>query len=905
MLTRLSLLCLFSSLLMAQMVESSEIKKVTSVEGITEYEFPNGFRVLLFPDSSKPTVTVNLTIFVGSRHEGYGESGMAHLLEHMVFKGTPTHPKVPKILQDRGAKFNGTTWVDRTNYYETLPATDDNMEFAIRLEADRMMNSFIKKEDLESEMTVVRNEFERGENSPSRILGQKMTSVAYEWHNYGKSTIGNRADIERVPVENLREFYKKYYQPDNAMLVVAGKFDEKKALAAIDKYFGTIPKPKRELPKTYTTEPPQDGERVVTLRRVGDVSVVGVLYHICSGAHPDYVSVDILENILTARPTGRLYKKLIETQKATSVYGSAFAWHDPSILRFMAEVKKGNDPKDVLQTMIDVLEDFVEEGVTEKEVARAQQKLLKQWELASANSKSIAIQLSEWAAQGDWRLYFLYRDLVEKVTKESVLGVAKKYLQQNNRTVGLFLPTDQPEKISIPDTPELAKMIGDYKGRKKIDEGEVFDVSPENIEKRTRRITLKNGFKVALLSKKTRGNTIVVSCRLSYGNLENLKGLVPACEYLPILMARETKKLSYAEMQDELDRLRAQFNSEGTVGKAVFKISTKRDKFSEVLDLFGDILRNPRLSEKEMDVVRNRHLASIEKQKKDPNSLASLATRKRMYPYDNNDPRYIPSLAEESERTQKMTIGELENLHKNYLNGAHGEISIVGDFDEKETLEKLESIFNGWNAQQEYERLEYHVVEGAKPGIEKINTPGKANAMYFASTVLPKSDLDPDYPAMVIANFILGSGALSSRLGDRVRQQEGLSYGVRSGFQARSLDPRSAFYIYAICNPANMAKLDVVIQEEVVKLIQDGITEKELTNAVEGYLKGKEVSRTSDSQLAQILNNLLKTDRTMQYYTDLEKKIRSLSKEDVHKAFRNNIHPENFVITEAGDFNKK
>src|SRR5580765_8088393 len=250
-------------------------KKIASVEGITEYQLDNGLRVLLFPDSSQSKVTVNMTVLVGSRQEGYGETGMAHLLEHMVFKGTPRHPKIPKALQEHGAQFNGSTSDDRVNYFETLTATDENLEFAIDLEADRMVNSYIKQEDLDSEMTVVRNEFERGENSPGAVLSERISAAAYDWHNYGKSTIGNRSDIERVPVDNLRAFYKKYYQPDNVVLIVAGKFEEAKALALVQKYFGPIPRPERKLVATYTEEPAQDGERSVILRRVGDVSMVG------------------------------------------------------------------------------------------------------------------------------------------------------------------------------------------------------------------------------------------------------------------------------------------------------------------------------------------------------------------------------------------------------------------------------------------------------------------------------------------------------------------------------------------------------------------------------------------------------------------------------------------------------
>lgn len=251
-------------------------KKVTAVEGITEYLFDNGLRLLLFPDNSQSKVSVNMTVMVGSRQEGYGETGMAHLLEHMVFKGTPTHPNIPKALNQHGAQFNGSTSPDRVNYFETLTATDENLEFAIALEADRLVNSLIRKEDLESEMTVVRNEFERSENSPDAVLMKRIAAAAYEWHNYGKPTIGNRSDIERVPVVNLRAFYQKFYQPDNVVVVIAGKLDVTKTLSWVNKHFGRLPRPERKLDPAWTEEPAQDGERLVTLRRVGDLAAVGV-----------------------------------------------------------------------------------------------------------------------------------------------------------------------------------------------------------------------------------------------------------------------------------------------------------------------------------------------------------------------------------------------------------------------------------------------------------------------------------------------------------------------------------------------------------------------------------------------------------------------------------------------------
>jgi zinc protease len=201
-------------------------QKVVAVEGITEYHLANGLRVVLFPDPSSAKVTVNSTVLVGSRMEGYGEAGMAHLLEHMLFKGTPKHPGIPKDLRDRGAQFNATTSLDRTNYFETLNASEDNLDFALNLESDRLIHSNVKREDLLTEMTVVRNEFERGENTPSYILNQRLMAAAYQWHNYAKSTIGNRSDIERVPIESLQAFYHEWYQPDNVVLFVAGNFDD-------------------------------------------------------------------------------------------------------------------------------------------------------------------------------------------------------------------------------------------------------------------------------------------------------------------------------------------------------------------------------------------------------------------------------------------------------------------------------------------------------------------------------------------------------------------------------------------------------------------------------------------------------------------------------------------------------
>src|SRR5580658_10415068 len=270
------------------------VEKKATIGGITEYDYANGLRVLLFPDPSSPKLTVNMTYLVGSRFEGYGETGMAHLLEHMNFILTTGGRSIKKELTDHGADWNGTTSYDRTNYFETFTANDENLKWALGLEADRMVNMRIEKQLLDTEMTVVRNEFERGENSPQRILEERVVATAYLWHNYGKSTIGSREDIEKVPIDRLAAFYKKFYQPDNAVLVIAGQFDATKALAMVADTLGTIPRPTRVLDATYTVEPVQDGERYVELRRVGSNPVLMAAWHGPALAHPDSAPLEVL-----------------------------------------------------------------------------------------------------------------------------------------------------------------------------------------------------------------------------------------------------------------------------------------------------------------------------------------------------------------------------------------------------------------------------------------------------------------------------------------------------------------------------------------------------------------------------------------------------------------------------------
>lgn len=309
-----------------------------SVEGVSEYKLANGLQILLVPDASVSNIVVNVVYHVGSRYEGYGETGMAHLLEHMMFKGSEKFSSIKQTIADKGASANGTTWYDRTDYYETLPATDSNLTWALDMESDRMVRSLMREEDLKKEFSVVRNEFEADENEADAILSERVISTMYLWHNYGKSTIGSKEDIERVPIGSLTAFYRKYYQPDNATLIVGGKFDVQKTLQLISRYFGQIKKPSRILQQPYTVEPAQDGERYVELTRNGDMQYLAVAYHTPSFSDTDYAANAAAVNILSNDPSGIFYKALVETKLATRISENCFTLYDPGFSYFSFDV---------------------------------------------------------------------------------------------------------------------------------------------------------------------------------------------------------------------------------------------------------------------------------------------------------------------------------------------------------------------------------------------------------------------------------------------------------------------------------------------------------------------------------------------------------------------------------------
>jgi zinc protease len=872
------------------------VSQGASVEGITEYQLSNGLRVLLYPDLSKPTVTVNVTYLVGSRMENYGETGMAHLLEHLMFKGSTHFPDPDREFSARGFRNNGSTSYDRTNYFSTFQASDDNLDWALRREADAMTNSFIARKDLDSEMTVVRNEYEKGENDPIDVLFKRLLSAMYQWHAYGKETIGARSDIENVRIENLKAFYRIYYQPDNAVLIIAGHFEVDPTLRLIADTFGRIPRPKRELPPQWTVEPTQDGERAVTVRRKGDTQIVLVGYHIPAGRSADTVALSALADILGETPSGRLHHELVETGLAAQVFADPMFLHDPGVIVFGAIVKPGDSIERARDRLIDVVEhSLAQNAPTRAEMDRMRRSEQTDAERALADPQGFGVTLSDYIAQGDWRLFFLFRDATERVEAADVVAAAQRYLKRDNRSVGIFLPESAPQRAEIPPPLPVEQMLKDFAPHAATEAGERFDPSPQNIDARTK-IVRAGDLKIALLPKKTKGGTVNVAMAFQFGDLQTLNGLAIAREMTQHMLGRGTTNLTRQQIDDELTRLK--------VTGDLMNFQATRATVADALKLIESVLQEASFPQTEFDQLKREMLTGLQSRLDDPAERARDAIQSHFNIYPVGDPRrYIP-LPERIEAVKSVSLADVRSFFDRFWGTARGEIALVGDFDPDAIEPLLVERFGSWKSKAPYQLLLNDVATVPATRIF-IDTPDKENAFYGTRVSVDMRDDDPDAPALALATRIIGGGSgLHNRLVDRIRQKDGLSYGIAAGLRINGRDRAGSWGVFAISAPQNVNRVEQEVREELERALRDGFTEEEMRQAKQGYREEHVLGRSEDGALAAGWTGNLDLDRTYEFSRQFEARLEAVSAEQLLSVARKYLDLAKMTIAVAGDAKK-
>ena len=919
------------------------VQKGPSMGGITEYDFPNGLKVLLYPVASTPSITLNLVYEVGSRHEGYGETGMAHLLEHINFIETTNGRKVKEDVVNHGpSNWNGTTNPDSTDFYETFGATDENLKFYLGLEKDRMANIKFTKQILDTEMTVVRNEFERGENNPGSILGERVEATAYLWHNYGKSTIGSKEDIERVPVDRLEAFYHKYYRPDNAVAVITGKLDESKTLQYVAETLGTVPRPTTPVEQTYTVEPPQDGERYVELRRVGQNPELIVAYHSVAAAHPDSAALQVLAAVMNGGgggcggrggrgggggaaggpDEGRLRKALVDTKLAESANMSARQEHDPGLVEFRATLTKDQSLDAAKKAMYEAIDDVIAHPPTREQVERIKTEMLKGLETQLANPAGLATGgLHSAIADGDWRLMFLANTRLKDVSPEDLVRVAKAYFKPSNRTVGYYIPDAAPDRTVVPAAPDLEATLRTYKNNIVVIHGEDFDPTPANVEKRVVRAKLANGMKMVTLNKTTESARVTGSIELRFGDEATLKGKRMAGQFADSLLNADTKSHTRQQIQEELRKLNATVTvgggggggrggrggrgggggGGGSISGVNANISAPSENFVAAMRLAVEMLKEPIYKDEDFQRSLQQRLRGLEAPQTEPTQLAAETLQRHLNPYAKGDLLYTGSREEQIAELKTANLDDIRKFHDQFFGANYGVIAVVGPIDQAVVKKAADELLGSWNTPMAYKPVFAHYKPNPAPINTKIETPDKANAQFEAGLRFQMAETDPDYPAMLLAGYMFG-GPITSRISDRIRNREGLSYGANARVAVPTEGDSAMLSGTVSLNPANGPKVEASFVDELRKTVKDGFTAAEVETSKKAYLDSRRGGRGGDGQLLTAIASNELRGRTMMWEAQLDEKIQALTVDQVNAAFRKHIDPTKLSIVKAGDF---
>ena len=608
-----------------------------------------------------------------------------------------------------------------------------------------------------------------------------------------------------------------------------------------------------------------------------------------------------MDEILTNTPNGRLYKALVQKKLAAGISGTAMALHDPGYEIILVNLEKAQSPDKAQKAMLDVVESIKKKPITEEEVARAKRIYANYYENIMDDPAQFGVHLSESIAVGDWRTLFIDRDRIAAVTLADVQRVAESYFKESNRTLGRIVPTAAPDRAPLPPAVDVEKLTADYHGREAVAAGEAFDPSPANIEKRTKRYKLANGMQVAELAKETRGKTVAGSLTLRFGDLASLSGKGVIAPFTGQLLNHGAGKLSRQQIADRFEELKAQVNFTAGVDRMTVTFSTKREKLGAVLELIATILRHPTFPDAEAEELKTQWLAGIENSRHEPQQVAVNALSRHGNPYPRSDVRYARTFDEQVEDDKPLKAADTRAFHADFYGADHGELALVGDFDPAAVEPQLAQLFGDWKSKKPYARIPHPFLE-KDAAAEQIETPDKANAFYVARLSARLTEDDPAAVPLILANRVLGGGGMKSRLADRLRQKDGISYGAGSNFAPNPFEPNSSFTLYAIYAPQNLGKLKAGVSEVVEGLLKDGVTADELAEAKSGLLQSWLVNRTQDPSLAGQLDAQMEIGRTMDYVQAREDKVRETSLDQVNAALHQYVIPANLEQFYAGDF---
>ena len=894
------------------------IKKIDSAHGIDEYRMKNGLKILLRENHSAPVVSFMLVYRVGSRNEAVGYTGSTHFLEHMMFKGTrkfnpASGTGVMETFSRVGALLNATTWLDRTNYFECVPS--EYLELCIQVEADRMRNLTIRQEDRDSEMTVVRNEFERGENNPGSALSKELTALAFREHPYHHPTIGWRSDVECVPLSRLKEFYDTYYWPDNATAIIVGDFNSDKTLKMMQKYFGKTPKSPSPIPDVYTIEPPQEGERRVELRRAGDLPQLLIGYHTPKADHPDNYALSVMHSILgdSGKRSSRLYKALVETGLATSCYANNGEFRDPFLFTAGATVAPGHNFEEIEAVIYNEIERLSKEACSEEELHRVKQANRKGTTLGSADPQTFANMLCGAESVATWRWLVDYDDHYDAVTAEDVKRVASTYFDKSNRTVGHFIPTETTGRPDFDFTGGRAAQALAAKANKaktvvktaakpvakRLDLPRPGSAGSD-FSKRVLKEVLPNGLTLLALENPGTGSVAIhgaIAAGDCFTTLED--SMLPTIT--STMLTRGSQNYSKQALAHVLEEMGIRFGFGSDRYRVGFGTLVTRDDFPAFIPVLDDLLRRPLFPEEELNIVLKEMRAGLTRSMNDTGRRASNALMQALYPQGHAfyERSYEDRLAE----LDHLNHDKLSQYHRAHYSPQGTVIAVVGDINAESAIEQLKAKLADWEGLGRKTIAVPDVLQSNTAQRIEINLPDKANADIVIGHSTNLSRKNKDFFAAQLANAALGKDTISSRLGKVLRVKHGLTYGIYSYFDDSSFGS-APWMIGLSVNPANISEALGLVKQVVDDYLKKGISVNELADEAGRAVGSFLVSLRSSDGIASALARFEYIGLGIEPMDTISNDFMSVTRKDVQKAIATYFHPENATTVIAGTVSK-
>ncbi len=873
--------------------QAAEAQFIRTQNGVQEYRLDNGLKVLLVENHAAPVVSVNIVYRVGSRNEASGYTGSTHFLEHMLFKGTPTFNKdkgtqIAQSLMEQGSRFNATTWLDRTNYFETLPS--GQLDLALRLEADRMRNSFIADADRQSEMSVVRNELERGENNPGRVMWQNLFSAAYKAHPYRTPTIGWNEDVENVPTARLKKFYQDFYYPNNATLIVVGDLNVESALKQIKKYFGPIKASENPIPTVYTQEPPQQGERRFTLNRPGQLGIVNMAFHTPPMEHTDSAPLDILSGILSTGVSSRLHQALVEKNKAVDASTWNAPLRDPGLFIVTAELTEGTAHSDAEKLLLAELEKMKAKAPTEAEMTRVRNQLLANFAFEKHGTYELSSALSEMEASADWRFLYTYPERLKRVTAADVQRVAQTYLKDYNRTVGWFVP----QKVEAVET-NVRNLT--------YPEGQTTKPAAQQASQAStvlNELALGNQGKL-LIQENHLDNTVAIRANLLAGEINDPVGKAGLAELTAEMLERGTQKRSKIDVANALDSMGSEIHFNAELERVEISARSLSENIESTLDLLFEMLKSPAFDSAEFDKLKTQRLNEMKKDLDNTDTQASEQLYQALYP--SSHPYHL-STADKIAQIEKLTIKDVKTFYTNHYGNHEMIFTVVGDVETPKITQWVRLAMDKWQGQNPSAVVIPDIAFAHTPGKIVKTMKDKANVSIALGRPADLKQGDKDYFAAELANHALGRSSLSSRLGLRVRDELGLTYGIYSYFPkiGRGAGP---WFVGVTTNPENVQKTLDATKEVIAKYRKEGISQREFEIAKSSMIGSYLVTLTTNPQIADRLTDAVFYNLGSDYLKDRAKQIESVSKAEVNRMIQKYFDPAQLTVSIAGNYEEQ